>query len=109
MEAFQREYIESGGKVIGTEVPYRINGVNGRMDLVGERNGIYELFEIMNVKKLSYPWSFTKNQRYLLPLLEKGNSFEFYGPKAKRLFLPTGSPITNYDFNLIHKNINALP
>ena len=63
------------------------------MDLVGKRNGVLELFEIKNVKKLSFPWSFTKNQRYLLPLLEKRHAFEFYGPKAIRLRLDVNTPI----------------
>ena len=108
VEAFIHEYIESGGDVIGTEIPYKITGVNGRMDLVGKRNGVYELFEVKNVKKLSIPWSFTKNQRHLLPLLEKGHAFEFYGPKAFRLGLDVNTPISKYNYQLIHKNINIL-
>lgn len=100
------DFRAEGGEVIGRHVAYRVEGVKGYgiTDVVGKKNGMLHIIESKNGQ---YP-KFTNFQKMAFPKLKEGAKIDFFGPKAKKLNLPT-KPISVYNFEIRRYNQYTYP
>ena len=99
------EFKEQGGIVLEQEVTIEVDGIRVRIDFIGEKDGMLQLFEIKNGQYAR----FTHNQSVVYPKLEKAHmQFIPIGKKALgieplRINTINHTPFTQpYQFNYIH-------